>query len=100
LQLPLNRAVPVQGASLALALYRLPATYAAALGHLDTVHVLLLGLLLCGGALAALALCATMERRQRQAWLERRVRRGEGMSAAASAAATPQAVAELPPLAS
>lgn len=86
----MNRALPVQGASLAMALYRLPGVYAGMLGRLDTVHVLLLGLLLAAGALAALAACQTLERRQREVWLARRVRRGAGMSAAAVALMSPR----------
>lgn len=75
LQLRLSRALPVQGANLALALHRLPHAYTATLGHLDTAHVLLLGLLLVAGAGGALLLAREQERRMREAWLLRRMRR-------------------------
>lgn len=67
--------VVVQGASLAVALYRLPGAYLATLGRLDTVHILLLGLLLGAGAFAGLSWSRELERRARQEWLARRWRR-------------------------
>lgn len=68
--------MPVQGASLAIALYRLPAAYTATLGRTDSVHVLLLGLLLTIGACAGLCVARELERQARGAWLERQQRRG------------------------
>lgn len=89
LRMRMSRMLPVQAISLALALWRLPATYESVLGRLDTVHVLLLGLLLIAGALAGLAIAHALERQHRQLWLARRVRRGEGMSSAAANNALP-----------
>ncbi|KAI3425232.1 hypothetical protein D9Q98_009000 [Chlorella vulgaris] len=82
LRLPMSQALPVHATSLVMALYRLPNAYTAALGPLDTVHVLLLAILLTLGALAALMVCQALEQQQRDEWLVRRVRRGEGMPAA------------------
>ena len=93
LQVRTSCAVPVQGASLALALHRLPGAYVASLGRLDTVHVLLLSLLLVAGAGAGLAMGRSLERQARQAWLERRRRRGELMSPATALGPPPTAAA-------
>ncbi|PRW33558.1 ABC transporter permease isoform A [Chlorella sorokiniana] len=76
LRLRTNHALPVQFASLCLALFRLPDAYEATLGRVDTVHLMLLGLILIVFSLAALWALWLAELRMRDAWLERRRRRG------------------------
>ena len=65
----------MQSACLALALSHLPVAYTGALGELDTVHVLLLGLLCILAAMAGLTMAQAVEIRQRHAWLQRRLQR-------------------------
>lgn len=74
----------MHAACLALMLHRLPTAYQAALGRLDTVHVLLLGLLLGAGAAAGLALARAWEARAREAWVAGRRHRAALMSAAST----------------
>lgn len=78
----------VQSIGLAIALHCLPGAYTHALGHLDTVHVLLLALLLVGGAGAGLTLCQTLELKQREAWMARRMLRAAATTAMAAASSS------------
>ncbi|KAL4435411.1 hypothetical protein ABPG77_006173 [Micractinium sp. CCAP 211/92] len=84
LRMRTSRALPVQACCLALALHRLPRAYASVLGRVDTVHLLLLGMLLLLGAAGGLSLAQAIECKQRVAWLGRRVRRAAATMAAAT----------------